>query len=126
MTDQSFRLIPVPTSRRSLAASTPPYHLEKYTERDNKNRLKRKRCSECYSGITKSRTEKKLAEQPKRCRHIAKSAKVNLHSASTALQAIISCKVYLTEVIPSICSQYAALHQKYCVTHQWVTQHSTC
>ena len=61
MTDQSYRLIPVPTSRRSLAASTTPHHLEKYTERDNKNRLKRKRCSESYSGIKKSRTRDKAS-----------------------------------------------------------------
>ena len=47
-------------SSRSSATSTATHYLEKHSERDNKNRLKRKRCFGCCSEIKKNALERKL------------------------------------------------------------------
>ena len=65
MHPQHTRLTQATRSSNSLAASTAPHCLEKYSERNDKNCLKRKRFSGCYSEIKKNGTREELVKKPK-------------------------------------------------------------
>ena len=54
------------SSHSSAVSTLPHHHLEKYSERDCKNRLKRKRCSGCYSETKKNGKREEAGKKAKK------------------------------------------------------------